>query len=148
VLDVGFSLCTAPTFCHSPDISNISSKGKVQGQGLEFGIRSSSEGAGLEVWSTGVRVRIYLKSYGSRARRFQYMNCRIVSRIIFYLQLFALCKARLHFDSKIKSPSCEHHISLNSGWNHLVFCGPYSDKNKLVHWHQKYAKRNLQKSVF
>jgi len=62
------------------------------------------------------------------------------------LQLFALCKARLHFDSEIKSPSRERHISLNSGWNHLVFCGPYSEKNKLVHWHQKYAKRNLQKS--
>ena len=56
MLDVGFSLCTVPTFCRSPDILNLSSKGKVWSQGLEFGVRSSSEGVGSEVLSTGVRV--------------------------------------------------------------------------------------------
>jgi len=63
VLDVGFSSCTAPTFCHGPDISNISSKGKVWGQDSEFRVRSLRKGIGSEVWSAGVRMRLYLKSY-------------------------------------------------------------------------------------
>ena len=54
-------------------------KGEVQGWSLEFGVWSLSEGIGLKVQSAGVRVRLYLKSYRSRARQFQYTNCRIVT---------------------------------------------------------------------
>ena len=70
--------------------------------------------------------------------------------IIFFLfghySCLPYCKAHLYFDSEIKSLSCEHHISLSSGWNHLVFCGSYSGKNRLVHQHNKCAKISLQKS--
>jgi len=44
VLDIGFSSCTVPTFCCGPGILNISPKGKVWAQGLEFGVQSLSEG--------------------------------------------------------------------------------------------------------
>ena len=46
---------------------------------MEFGVWSSSEGVGSRVQSAIVRVRTYLKLDGSRARQFQYMNCRIVT---------------------------------------------------------------------
>ena len=72
------------------------------------------------------------------------MNMKVSAHL--RLQLFALHKAHLYFDSEIKSPSHECHISLNSGWNHLVFGGPYSVQNRLVHQHNKCAKISLQKN--
>ena len=46
-------------------------------------------------------------------------NVKISMKVV--LQHFALCKAHIDFESKIKSPPCKHDFSSISQWNALKF---------------------------